>query len=151
MAYKDEYEVARLHLDAVERARCRRSSARARRSSSHLHPPLLRALGMKRKLDARAAGSRPFLRLLRAAEAPARHAARPFGYARVRRVERALIGEYRALVDERARARWPPTRTRRRGRALRAARLVRGYEDIKLAGVERFRARAAELRERLAA
>ena len=51
MAYKDEYEVARLHLDAVEQAQADApSSATDAKVAFNLHPPLLRALGLKRKL-----------------------------------------------------------------------------------------------------
>ena len=68
----------------------------------------------------------------------------PFGHTHVRRVERALPGEYLAHVEH-ALARLAPETL---GQVLEVARLpelVRGYEQIKLAGVERFRARAAEL------
>jgi indolepyruvate ferredoxin oxidoreductase len=50
MAYKDEYEVARLHLKTTFRARTQELFAAPRRMTWHLHPPLLRALGLKRKL-----------------------------------------------------------------------------------------------------
>ena len=50
MAYKDEYEVARLHLKPAFHAGTRGLFAAPRRLSWHLHPPLLRALGLKRKL-----------------------------------------------------------------------------------------------------
>ena len=50
MAYKDEYEVARLSLDPRARAAVRAEFGPERKEYYLLHPPLLRALGMKRKL-----------------------------------------------------------------------------------------------------
>src|SRR6185369_12966 len=47
MAYKDEYEVARLHLDAAVEAELRARFGEPIRFFWHLHPPLLRALGLK--------------------------------------------------------------------------------------------------------
>ena len=76
MAYKDEYEVARLHLDASSAPGCATSWARAPRVWFKLHPPLLRALGLKRKLKL----GRWFVPAFRAPARdapPARHAARP--------------------------------------------------------------------------
>jgi indolepyruvate ferredoxin oxidoreductase len=61
----------------------------------------------------------------------------PFGRAEVRRVERALPEEYLALVEA------APAAV-----AVSVADLadvVRGYEDIKLANVERFRDEADKL------
>jgi indolepyruvate ferredoxin oxidoreductase len=141
LAYKDEYEVARLHLDGLA------ALPRGTQIRFHLHPPLLRALGMRRKLRL-GRWFVPAFRLLRAGRVLRGTPLDPFGYAQVRRVERALPGEYLALVDaalERLDARTLPL-------ALEVAalpELVRGYEEIKLAGVARFRARGAELRERL--
>ena len=142
IAYKDEYEVARLHLDGLARL------PRGSRVTFHLHPPLLRALGMRRKL--RLGGW--FVPVLRAM----RHGRRlrgtpldPFGHAHVRRVERALPGEYLALVEE-ALARLSPATLPTALAVAELPDLVRGYEQIKLDGVARFRARAAELRATLA-
>ena len=147
MAYKDEYEVARLHLDAVERAGCDASSATGARVWFNLHPPLLRALGLKRKLKL-GRWFVPAFRMLRAMRRLRGTPLDPFGLAEVRRVERQLIGEYEGLVTEalaRARARTHATAVE----LCELPDLVRGYEDIKLASVERFRERAAELRAEL--
>jgi indolepyruvate ferredoxin oxidoreductase len=66
----------------------------------------------------------------------------------VRREERALIGEYRALV-ERALARLAPGRHDAAVALADLPDMIRGYEDIKLDNVKQFRARAAELAARL--
>jgi indolepyruvate ferredoxin oxidoreductase len=72
----------------------------------------------------------------------------PFGYTRVRRVERSLPGEYLALVD-RALERLSPDTLATAIEIAELPELVRGYEAIKLAGVERFRSGANELLTRL--
>ena len=143
MTYKDEYEVARLHLDGVERARLRRAFGPDARVRILLHPPALRALGLKRKLRF-GPWIFPFLRVLRSGRRFRGSALDPFGYAHVRRVERALIGEYDQLIDDALDAVTPATAAA----LVELAALpdvIRGYEQVKLAGVERFRREAAEL------
>ena len=150
MAYKDEYEVARLHLDAAERARIEAELGGVAATTYHLHPPFLRALGMKRKL--RFGGwFKPGLRMLRAGRRAARHALRPV---RSHRGPPDRAGARRASTS----ATWRPALA-----VLSPAThatcvelcetpdLVRGYEEIKLRGVKRFRARAAELLDGLEA
>ncbi len=142
MAYKDEYEVARLHLDPVEVAQPRgRVRPRRPASSVLLHPPALRAMGMQRKLkiDGRAAG--PMFRALRAARKLRGTPLDVFGRAEVREVERALIGEYQSAV----RAALAAGTVDQVVAVAETADLVRGYEDIKLANVAKFRSRVAEL------
>jgi indolepyruvate ferredoxin oxidoreductase len=62
----------------------------------------------------------------------------PFGWPEVRRVERALVGEYRGLVEKTLAGLTPATHAK----AVKLAGLpdlIRGYEDVKLANVRRFR------------
>jgi indolepyruvate ferredoxin oxidoreductase len=148
LAYKDEYEVARLHLDAVEQARVRGEFGAGAKVYVMLHPPLLRALGLKHKIKLRRTAV-PTFRALRVMKGLRGTRLDPFGRAEVRRVERALPGEYRALVTRSLERLTPVTH----GTVAEIAELpdvVRGYEDIKLANVEKFRAAAAGLEERLA-
>ncbi|MFI5959404.1 indolepyruvate ferredoxin oxidoreductase family protein [Cryptosporangium sp. NPDC051539] len=134
MAYKDEYEVARLHLDPAERARREAEFGAGAAVSVLLHPPVLRALGMKRKIRLRRTAS-PAFRILRRARHLRGTPWDVFGYAEVRRVERALIAEYRAAVREALAA----GTTDQVVAVAELAEVVRGYEDIKLARVEQFR------------
>jgi indolepyruvate ferredoxin oxidoreductase len=148
MAYKDEYEVARLHLDAVEQARVRGEFGEGAKVYVMLHPPLLRALGLRRKLKL-GPWFTPALRALRAGRRLRGTRLDLFGLPRVRRVERALPGEYRALIS-RSLDRLTPVTHAVVAEIAELPDVVRGYEDIKLANVERFRVAAGELEERLA-
>jgi indolepyruvate ferredoxin oxidoreductase len=148
MAYKDEYEVARLHLDTAERVKLRREFGDDVKVSFNLHPPLLRALGLKRKL--RLGGwFLPAFRLLRAMRRVRGRWIDPFGHAKVRRVERKLIGEYEAMVDD-ALAVLAPDNGEQVLELLELPDLIRGYEEIKLRNVALFRKRADVLRRQLA-
>lgn len=143
MAYKDEYEVARLHLDPVERARREREFGPGAAVSVLLHPPLLRAMGLKRKIRLRRSAGVVF-RGLRAARVLRGTAFDVFGHAAVRRVERTLVVEYRELV-RRALDRLTPATAAVVAEIAALPDLIRGYEDIKLARVAEFRDRAATL------
>ncbi len=143
-AYKDEYEVARLHLrtgvaDAMRGAVGDFSGYRIL-----LHPPVLRALGMKRKISL-GPFQRPALVVLKALRRLRGTPFDLFGYAKVRRVERELIAEYRTLMEAELDSLTPATYER----ATKLAQLpdvIRGYEDVKLAGVERFRQEVRAMR-----
>ncbi|WP_285493474.1 indolepyruvate ferredoxin oxidoreductase family protein [Actinomadura sp. NBRC 104425] len=141
MAYKDEYEVARLSLDPRLRAEIADRFGDRARVAYRLHPPILRALGFKRKI-AFGPWFNGVFRVLRAMRRLRGTPFDPFGRTRVRRTERALVAEYRRAIE----------------RALDAAPdhpllaelaelpdMVRGYEEIKLGNVARYRARQAEL------
>ena len=99
MAYKDEYEVARLLTDPSFRASIEETFEAVERVEFHLHPPLLRRFGLKRKI-ALGAWARPMLRLL-ASLRPLRGTALDlFGYSRHRRLERSLVDWYVGLVEQ---------------------------------------------------
>jgi indolepyruvate ferredoxin oxidoreductase len=137
MAYKDEYEVARLHLKADLARGLAEEFPGGVRVQYHLHPPLLRALGLTRKLKLGSWFDSAFRRLT-AMKRLRGTALDPFGRAAVRRVERALPGEYRALI-ERALAGLTRDSHERAVRAARLPDLIRGYEDIKLRNVDTYR------------
>jgi indolepyruvate ferredoxin oxidoreductase len=143
MAYKDEYEVARLHLDSIEQAKLEGTFGAGAKVKFLLHPPALRALGMQRKLKL-GRWFVPFFRMLRASKRLRGTAFDFFGRAEVRRVERELPGEYRDLVHG-AVERLHGANHEKVAEIAGLADMVRGYEDIKLRNVERFRERAAEL------
>ncbi|MER8003785.1 indolepyruvate ferredoxin oxidoreductase family protein [Streptomyces sp. NPDC095613] len=140
MAYKDEYEVARLHLDAVEQARIEDEFGADAAVSVLLHPPALRSLGMKRKIRLRRTAPAVFktlhaLRGLRGTRLDV------FGYAQVRRQERALIEEYPRLVRD-ALMHLTADNAAAIEDLVRLTEVIRGYEEIKLARIADFRAKA---------
>ncbi|TMR11472.1 indolepyruvate ferredoxin oxidoreductase family protein [Nonomuraea turkmeniaca] len=147
MAYKDEYEVARLHLDPAEQARREREFGADAVVTVLLHPPALRAMGMKRKIKVRRSAGVLF-RGLRAARVLRGTAFDVFGRAQVRRVERELVGEYRDLVRA-ALTRLTPATADTVAEIAGLPELIRGYEDIKLARVAEFRERARTTLARL--
>ncbi|MGH3516616.1 MAG: indolepyruvate ferredoxin oxidoreductase family protein [Haloechinothrix sp.] len=147
MAYKDEYEVARLHLDGVERARRDAEFGRKAKVTILLHPPLLRALGLKRKLRC-GAWIMPIFRLLHAARRLRGTALDPFGRAELRKVERALIAEYQTMI-ERALSMLDADNAGAVERLAALPGLVRGYEEIKLRTVAEFRAESVRLFDEL--
>ena len=143
MAYKDEYEVARLLLREGTGGEIAAQFPGGARVYWNLHPPLLRALGMRRKLRL-GRWARPALLLLRAMRGLRGTPLDPFGRSEVRKVERALIGEYRALVL-RALEGLSPATYEVVAEIAGLPDMVRGYEAIKLRNVAQFRQRAAAL------
>jgi indolepyruvate ferredoxin oxidoreductase len=147
MAYKDEYEVARLHLDSVERARVEHEFGADADVSILLHPPALRALGMKRKIRMRRTAP-AVLKTLHALRGVRGTRMDVFGYAKVRREERALIAEYSRLVRD-ALPHLTSENVRQVEDLVQLAEAVRGYEDIKLDRISKFRENARQALARL--
>ena len=142
MAYKDEYEVARLHLDPAQRRRIAAQFGDGARIRYKLHPPILRALGINRKVSVGPWFDAPFtllhrMRFLRGTPID------PFGHTHVRRLERTLPDDYRTIVRNAlpSVATNPATVTA----ICELADIVRGYENIKLRNIDAFRKQAAQL------
>jgi indolepyruvate ferredoxin oxidoreductase len=147
MAYKDEYEVARLYVDGTFASRSHALFASPRKMWYNLHPPLLRAFGLKRKIRL---GSwfTPVLRMFASAKGLRGTAFDVFGYAQVRRVERELIGWYEQIIGD-VLARLTPQNAAAAQELLEVPDSIRGYEDVKLANVTRAHAKAEELLAKL--
>ncbi|GAA0304014.1 indolepyruvate ferredoxin oxidoreductase family protein [Sphingomonas oligophenolica] len=151
MAYKDEYEVARLFTAPAFRAAIGAAFDGAPSLRFNLAPPLFawrkdRKTGHPKKI-AFGPWLLPFFRMMAKAKRLRGGVFDIFGYTAERRMERALIGEYRRLatrlagkIDERNIA----LATEIAG----SAALVRGYGPIKQQGVAAWRARLAELMPR---
>jgi indolepyruvate ferredoxin oxidoreductase len=148
MAYKDEYEVARLHLDTAARTQIAAGFDGDVKVSWNLHPPLLRALGLRHKIRL-GPWFTPAMQTLKEMKRLRGTPLDPFGYAEVRRVERALIGEYRRMVTT-ALARLTPDNHAEVVALAELPDVIRGYERIKLDSVRRYRTQAGELMARLA-
>ncbi|MDL9948149.1 indolepyruvate ferredoxin oxidoreductase family protein [Gordonia sp. ABSL11-1] len=144
MAYKDEYEVARLLLGPAGTDAATGIVGPGAKVSYRLHPPMLRELGMKHKISL-GPWSRPVLRALAASRRLRGTALDPFGRAHVRRVERELVAEFEAVLRELAATLTPANHAH----AITIAQLpdmVRGYEQVKLHNVADYHRRLAELR-----
>ena len=146
MAYKDEYEVARLMMDRQAHAAARDLAASVGGTVSwSLHPPLLRALGRTGKVRFSMAWRPLFVLLARGKRLRGRWCD-PFGRTEVRRTERALPGEYAAALEAALEALERDAGAARYEQAVAVAglaELVRGYEEVKMATVATFRSELA--------
>jgi indolepyruvate ferredoxin oxidoreductase len=143
MAYKDEYEVARLHLDPRFEQAVADQFPEGGKISYRLHPPMLRSLGMEEKLEI-GEWFRPAFQTLYAMRRLRGTPLDPFGHAEVRRVERGLIADYATRVRA-ATEQLTPSSYDRAVALAKLPDIIRGYEGIKLANVERYREALATL------
>ncbi|MBS0440372.1 MAG: indolepyruvate ferredoxin oxidoreductase family protein, partial [Proteobacteria bacterium] len=102
MAYKDEYEVARLHTDPAFTAKIAGMFEGEVKLTHHLAPPLLAKTNDKGELLKKPYG--PWMRtafgLLAKMKGLRGTALDPFARSEERKTERALIGEYRECIEE---------------------------------------------------
>ena len=137
MAYKDEYEVARLYTDGAFLKRLNEQFEGDYKLRFHLAPPLLAPRDASGKLQKRRYGPWVFsafkllakMRRLRGTKLDV------FGYTAERRGERKLIADYEALMREIAAKLTPANHAT----ALDLARIperIRGYGHVKDANLE---------------
>lgn len=128
MAYKDEYEVARMLTKPGYEG-----------VTYNLHPPLLRSLGLKRKIQL-GPWFRPFLKFLAGMKTLRGGTFDVFGRSRHRREERELIGWYRSLME--SNLNHPAI-----AELANLPDAIRGYDEIKSRSIAVARERAQQLCE----
>ena len=146
MAYKDEYEVARLHADAAFAAKIGEMFDGEVKLVHHFAPPILGRTDAQGRPLKQAFGpwmhkALPWLAKLKFLRGTAFD---PFGRTEERRTERALIQEYRASVE----ALLARLSKERLDTAVEIARLpleIRGFGPVKAANLEKVRAKWAAL------
>ncbi len=146
MAYKDEYEVARLHTDPAFLAKLADQFEDGFKLKYHLAPPLLAAKDAKGQLIKKTYGGwmKGAFGVLAKFKGLRGTAFDVFGYTEERKTERALIVEYRALVDELLRS----LSADAMADAVALASLpedIRGYGHVKERHLEKVRAKWATL------
>jgi len=142
MAYKDEYEVARLLTKPQFERDVRAMWAAPESVAYHLHPPLLRRFGVQKKLKLGPWFRTP-LRMLKNMKGLRGTPLDIFGWAPHRRLERSLIDWYRGLIEE-VLAQVTPENL---PQALEIAALpdqIRGYEKIKEQNIAKVKQQATE-------
>jgi indolepyruvate ferredoxin oxidoreductase len=153
MAFKDEYEVARLHALPEWRAQIAHDFAGKPRIEMNLAPPLLSGqdpnTGLPRK---RRFGPWMFraMGLLRHGKALRFTPLDPFGYSAERRMERALIDEYRVGIERLLRRLAPDTHATICAWAEAAAG-IKGFGPVKARNLAATRVRWREIEAQIGA
>lgn len=137
MAYKDEYEVARLLTDPAFDRQVADTFERPRRLVYHLHPPVLRKFGFSKKIGF-GPWIRPVLGVLARGKRLRGTVLDPFGWLASRREERALIQWYRALLDDLLDG-LDADSLEAAIEIADAPRSIRGYEGVKRHSIEQAR------------
>lgn len=143
IAYKDEYEVARMLTDPAFLEAVEAAVPGGEKLTYVLHPPTLKALGRKKKIGL-GPRSHVVLKILAKGKAVRGTAWDLFGYSRMRRLERALAAHYEAMIVQLT-GELSAERYDTAVAAAAAADLVRGYEDVKLRSIDTYIARLRTL------
>ncbi len=143
MAYKDEYEVARLLLMSTFSKRVQEMFTEPVRMVFNLQPPFLRWFGLSRKVGL-GPWIRPFLKLLAGMKFVRGTLFDPFGYLQVRRDERKLIHWYGALIQM-AMSRLTSANQGVVLELLSLPEQIRGYEHVKTRAIKETKTQADNL------
>ncbi len=148
MAYKDEYEVARLYTDPAFKQRIQQQFSGDFKMRFHLVPPGLRGKDGAGRPKKRSFGPWVMLvyKLLRNMKGLRGTPFDPLGYSSARRLERRLIQDYRTLIDSIV-DRLEPHNLTAAIEIARAATDIAGYGPVKDASVLRYESRLQVLLE----
>ena len=138
MAYKDEYEVARLALNADMEAKAKELFGPNASLSYQLHPPSLKKVGVKNKIAIPSATAQKTFKSLLRSKRFRGGRFDPFGRSEERRVEQELIGEYEELLT-RLHSGLTTDTVDKVVEIADLADQIRGFDEIKLANVDRYR------------
>ena len=142
MAYKDEYEVARLLLRPEQRTMAEMVGGPGAKVTWKVRRPWSKNAGRPKKLSLSARRARPWVALLARSRWLRGSAFDPFGAGALRRAERSLIAEYPAAIDSALRG-LDATNLDAIVELAASAMEVRGYGRLKMARIEAFRDRLA--------
>jgi indolepyruvate ferredoxin oxidoreductase len=152
MAYKDEYEVARLHTDTAFHEKVKGMFEGEVKLSYHLAPPLLSKKNSKGELQKQQYGAWMLIafKLLAKMKGLRGSALDIFGKTEERKMERALIAQYRASIDKLL----PNLNVSNAAAAIEIARIpeqIKGFGHVKERNVVAARAKWSELEAELLA
>ena len=147
MAYKDEYEVARLYTDGNFEAKIKQQFTGDYQLKFHLSPPLISKLDPDSgKVKKRIFGPwilsafRQLARMKRLRGSPLD----VFGYSAERKMERALIKEYEKILEDIA-ARYNQINYQKALEFASLPDVIRGYGHVKLKNIQAYRQTLATL------
>ena len=143
MAYKDEYEVARLYASRTFKRQVVKTFGKGTSLTYHLQPPTFSKLGLNHKIHISSKLARPAFRILKWLKPLRGTFLDPFGKSRERKLERRLPEEYKELIQK-LMVELSPTTYNKITEIAELADVIRGYDTVKLKGVAEYRAQLTE-------
>ena len=144
LAYKDEYEVARLLTGPEATAAITAAGGAGAKASWKLHPPILKSLGMKRKITVSTRVGVPIMKVLATGKRLRGTVLDPFGRTQMRKLERELIDIFESSIDTVLARIAAGTMTIDEATDIASLpQAVRGYEDLKTERAGIYRSKLA--------